>query len=203
MKKRTIIFILAVAVIAAATIGATLAYFTDKEEANNIFTIGNVNIELTEPNWAEEVSSVYPGQVLDKDPMVTNIGANPCIVRIKVLWPTLPGDNIPNIGYRTGDLDSMLGDSWKDGGDGYFYYLEPLLPEPDATYPDLGIVTTPLFEQVVIPTELVNGDGDTMYRIDVMAEAVQAQGILPDYNDLLDGISDAELIAIKVIFNIS
>lgn len=194
MKKRTLVLVLSIAIIAVATLGATLAYFTDKEEDTNTFTIGNVNIELTEPSWTEDVSDVYPGQVLAKDPIVKNIGNNPCLVRIKLEMPTLP-TNLPQndvaIVYRTGGLDGILGADWVDGGDGYYYYLE-ILENSEST--------SELFEEVVIPTELENGDGTTDYDIKVTAYAVQAQGI-SNYDDLLDGIEEtSELPTVQAWF---
>ena len=73
---------------ATAVIGGTLAYFTDEDVENNEFTVGNVDIDLTEPGWEEtgkiDAETVYPGEPLAKDPTVTNIGANPCFVRISV-----------------------------------------------------------------------------------------------------------------------
>ena len=52
MRKKTV-FLAAIAVMLAAiaAVGASLAYFTDQKTAQNTFTIGNVQIELTEPGW--------------------------------------------------------------------------------------------------------------------------------------------------------
>lgn len=187
MKKRTLILVLSIAIIAVATLGATLAYFTDKEEDTNTFTIGNVNIELTEPSWVEDVSDVYPGQVLDKDPTVKNIGNNPCLVRVKVEWPLLPVPTDVPADDVVVDYSGPLGTGWKYS-DGYYYYLEIL---------ENGDSTSKLFTQVVIPTALENGNGTTNYNIKVTAYAVQAQGI-SNYDDLLDGIDETtELPTVK------
>ena len=82
MKRKIITLSLIVAMAATAVIGGTLAYFTDEDVENNVFTVGNVDIELTEPGWEEtgeeDAKTVYPGEPLAKDPTVTNIGANPC-----------------------------------------------------------------------------------------------------------------------------
>ena len=88
MKKK-ILSICLVAVIAVMAIaGASLAYFTAEDSAENVFTVGNVAIDLTEPNWDEtgkvEAEDVYPGEPLAKDPTVTNTGKNPCFGRISV-----------------------------------------------------------------------------------------------------------------------
>lgn len=47
MKKKIMAVCLTVCLAAVAVIGGTLAYFTDKDEAENVFTVGNVNIDLS------------------------------------------------------------------------------------------------------------------------------------------------------------
>ncbi|MEF2814067.1 MAG: SipW-dependent-type signal peptide-containing protein [Oscillospiraceae bacterium] len=49
MKKKTILVAaIAVMLVAALVVGGTLAYFTDKDNATNTFTVGNVSIDLIE-----------------------------------------------------------------------------------------------------------------------------------------------------------
>ena len=47
-KKKILTIALCVALVAALVVGASIAYFTDTKEATNVFTIGNVKIELLE-----------------------------------------------------------------------------------------------------------------------------------------------------------
>ncbi len=182
MKKRMFIIILSTVLVAALAVGATLAYFSDTKTATNTFTVGNVKITLTEPHWVSSGSvdapEAYPGEPLAKDPIVTNTGANPCVVRIKITWPTLPA-GASAIQYRTDYVTDKLGNDWYKDGD-YYYYLKPL---------GLTEATDALFDQVVMPTDLQNGDAATAYNIVVVAEAVQAQGIFSKYADMSDGIS--------------
>lgn len=48
MKKKITAIFLCVALVAIAVVGASLAYFTDTDQANNTFAVGNVKIELIE-----------------------------------------------------------------------------------------------------------------------------------------------------------
>ena len=48
MKKKITAIFLCVALVAIAVVGASLAYFTDTDEATNTFTVGNVKIDLIE-----------------------------------------------------------------------------------------------------------------------------------------------------------
>ena len=171
MNKRKILAIaMSLCIVAILAVGASLAYFTDTNNATNTFTVGNVDITLTEPNWdasgSVDAPQVYPGEPLAKDPTVTNDGANPCFVRIKVtgLDCLAPAGNIT---YRTDYVTGKLGDNWVLHTDGYFYYNKVLAV--DAT-------TDALFDQIVIPTDLENGDAETEFNVVVTAEAVQAQG---------------------------
>ena len=80
MKKKITAICLVVALAATAIVGGTLAYFTDTtEEVRNEFTVGNVAIDLDEPNWDYEggsyedgtVANLVPGTQIDKDPTIT------------------------------------------------------------------------------------------------------------------------------------
>lgn len=71
MKKKLLATCLIIALAATAVIGGTLAYFTDTTEKQvNEFTVGNVNIDLTEPNW-EGNANLMPGASFGKDPTIT------------------------------------------------------------------------------------------------------------------------------------
>ncbi len=177
LKKKLTAAALVVAFGATAVTGATLAYFTDKDQKNNVFTVGNVDITLTEPNWdstgSAEAQDAYPGEALAKDPTVINNGANPCFVRIKVEgWDVLGAGN--EITYRTDYTDNKLGDNWVLHTDGYFYYKQVL---------DVAEETDALFDQIVVPTTVTNGYDET-YDLVVKAEAVQAQGARASYADV-------------------
>lgn len=182
MKKKIVSLVVVLALAATALVGTTLAYFTDTDNAENVFTVGNVKIDLTEPEWDKQGSvdapEVYPGERLAKDPTIENIGANPCFVRVKVTgWDCLGDAGL--ITYRTDYVDGKLGTDWVyDEATDYFYYTKPLVvkgTETESWNEGLVSKTDALFDQIVMPTGLTNGyDGN--YSLVVKAEAVQAQG---------------------------
>ena len=176
MKKILALALVVVLAVTAVT-GATLAYFTDEDDATNTFTVGNVQIDLTEPKWdangSKDAPEVYPGEALAKDPTVTNTGANPCFVRVSVEGLDCLGENLM-ITYRTGYVDGALGTDWVEYN-GYYYYTKVLAADEK---------TTALFDQIVIPTALTNEKGEEFpdsYDIDITAYAVQAQGAKPSF----------------------
>ena len=48
MKKKILALCLVIVLAVTAVTGVTLAYFTDQDKANNVFTVGDLNIELKE-----------------------------------------------------------------------------------------------------------------------------------------------------------
>lgn len=48
MKKKLVAFMLVISMLAMAIVGGTLAYFTDTDEATNVFAIGNIAIDQNE-----------------------------------------------------------------------------------------------------------------------------------------------------------
>lgn len=172
MKKKLFTVALAVIIAVTAITGASLAYMKDAEETKNVFTVGDVDIILTEPQWdatgKAEAEDAYPGEPLAKDPTITNAGSNPCFVRINVknLDQYVAKYGVDGlIKYRTDYVDGALGTNWVLHTDGYFYYTKVLA---------VGETTDALFDQIVIPFVLENNE-DAL-SIDVYAEAVQAQG---------------------------
>lgn len=191
MKKKIFAICLVVALAATAVIGGTLAYFTDDDEATNIFTVGDVKIDLTEPEWDEtgskEAATVYAGEPLAKDPTVENIGNNPCFVRIKVTGLDQFGEKgmilFRNKGYEAGKLN----DGWVEY-QGYYYWTKPLVvkgTENESWNEGLVSKTEPLFSSIVMPTGLTGGE--EAEPITVVAQAVQAQGATPSWSNSVNG----------------
>lgn len=94
MKKKIISLCLVLALALTAIGGATLAYFTDKDQVNNTFSIGNIDIDLYEKTdeYGDkefqnnlDYSNIMPGDVLSKEPYIRNeSGVNAAYVRVFV-----------------------------------------------------------------------------------------------------------------------
>lgn len=203
MKKKILTLGLVAVLSAAAAISGTLAYFTDKEEKTNKFTVGNVNIDLNEEHWdPDKATHVYPGQVLEKDPVVTNIGSNDCYVRVEVTNLRQFGTE-GNITYiatkevdgKVVDFPGKLGANWvldaaasyQNGEDSaYFYYTKPLAPNEK---------TTALFNKIQMPTGLTNrptpsdAQPNNAESIVITAWAAQAEGVDWTWNATSQDIS--------------
>ena len=71
MKKKLTAVALIVCMLAIMLVGASLAYFTDTDSAENTFTMGKVDISLSESKWnAEAEHKLMPSTTYDKNPTI-------------------------------------------------------------------------------------------------------------------------------------
>lgn len=131
MKKKILTLCLVAVIAVMAIAGSSLAYFTAKDDATNVFTIGSVDIELIEStlhraDWGngefsdEEIEKdaegyqdylaeqvIMPGVAVNKMPYVKNTGKSDAYVRIRVMIPAaLDLDILNSSMYCSSALDS-------------------------------------------------------------------------------------------------
>ena len=112
MKKK-LTTVLAIVLVVALSVAGTYAYLTAKTaQVVNTFTVGNVNIDLTEKTTDYKM---IPGMTIEKDPMVTvKADSEDCWLFVKVVksdnfdsflnydmdngWTALP--NVDGVFYR-------------------------------------------------------------------------------------------------------
>ena len=113
MKKKTLALVLALTLLVAGVVGGTLAWLTDQTaEVKNTFTVGDINIDLTETTTDYKM---VPGNTIAKDPTVTvKANSEACWLFVKVTestnlkdfityaiaegWTALPG--VDGVYYR-------------------------------------------------------------------------------------------------------
>lgn len=89
------------ALIAIMAIGSTFAYFIDRDSVTNKFTVGDVDISVTEPNWKPtDGTDITPNKVIKKDPKITNNGVNDAFVFMKV--------SVPKANVKTANANGTL-----------------------------------------------------------------------------------------------
>ena len=92
---------IAAALIALMAIGSTFAYFVDRDSVTNNFTVGDVEISVSEPNWdPDEGTDITPNKVIKKDPKITNEGVNDAFVFMRV--------TVPRATVKTANYDGTL-----------------------------------------------------------------------------------------------
>lgn len=112
MKKKIVALCLCVALAVVAIGGATLAYFTDTDNATNTFTVGKVDITLNE-TFDEHNAKLMPGIDVNKDVTIKlNEGSSDAYVWY--LWK-IPAD-LDSIDGTTGTNNALhvnsLGSTW-------------------------------------------------------------------------------------------
>ena len=110
MKKKILSIALVVAMVAVIAAGS-LAYFTDKDRAENNFTVGNVDIKLNEV--FEKDSKLLPGIDVNKDVTIT-LEKGSSDAYVWYLWK-IPAD-LDSIDNTTGTNNALhvnsLGSTW-------------------------------------------------------------------------------------------
>ena len=188
-KKKVLAMVTALALVAVVGIGATLAYFTDKADIQNVITMGHVDINLTENKVEKDADGEYvpvgetelteegltfedvvPGQTVPKNPTITvEEDSENCYVRATVTVESqdIDKDVLDLLTKKlTDQILSTAGSNWTyNDKDGYFYYGSELKAAEKAV----------LFETVTIPGEWDNAVADKSFSFKIAAEAVQSK----------------------------
>lgn len=110
MKKKILTLCLCVAMAAVAVVGGTLAYFTDKDEEINTFTVGNISIDLKE-NYLQD-SELMPGKDITKEIWIENDGDNSAYVWYEFLIPAVLDSTDGKTGTNNILHVNALGRTW-------------------------------------------------------------------------------------------
>jgi predicted ribosomally synthesized peptide with SipW-like signal peptide len=219
MKKKLLAICLVTIIAITAIAGASLAYLTDTHEQVNTFTSGNVDIRLDETSVIlnadgyicaegerrtesnQDYGKMFPGQVITKDPTITNTGSEKAYVAAKVTVTATDLESLIGTGYEgllginqiiSGGLvkanDTMkqdhplFGTLPVYGDETYSIYQEKVGENTHVFYIFIETIVAPqesvvLFEKLSIPAEWKNEQMAKIadLEITVNAYAVQVQ----------------------------
>ena len=212
--------------VGALGIGGTIAYMTDNESVTNTFTVGKIDVDLTEPNYpgndSPDVKDLVPNQEVQKDPKVTNVGVNDAIVFMSVEVPVKDVTLVKSDGTKGAKEKTEL--FWlKDASDtqGTFanHFSDQWLEltakgEKDMAAGDTNTyvfayknavakdtTTDSLFDKVqlknVIEGEVTVGEAQNVV---VNTYAIQASEVLEGNTDLTDALTEENLGKIYDIY---
>lgn len=171
--------------VAAILITGALAYLTATDSKENKFTVGNVSIELTEPNWNEENGkNIVPGETIAKDPQIENTGLNDAYVYIMVTVPkkdqitvnengsAVVKDNLQLFTYDVNDNWTLINSKSDDANENNYYvyaYNTALAPQGK---------TEPLFEEVTF-ANIVSGQIESTEELEILVNgyAIQSNNV--------------------------
>lgn len=122
MKKKTLALVLALTLLVAGVVGGTLAWLTDQTaEVKNTFTVGDINIGLTETTTDYKM---VPGNTIAKDPTVTvKANSEACWLFVKVT----ESENLDTF------ITYAIAEGWTELQDGV-YYREVPASNADQTF---------------------------------------------------------------------
>ena len=165
--RRMLLTLALVLVVAAASVGGTIAWLTDQtQEVKNTFTVGDVDITLTETGTTKDASGndsktfhIIPGTNYEKDPTVTvEGGSEACWVFVKVEeanWPNITEDDETTLKIRY-EVDEAVWTKLNIGG-ATVYYREVSSSNADQSFNVLktlaGQTETPPKAYTVIVSE--------------------------------------------------
>lgn len=181
-KKAITVGAIALSISTFAAVGGSLAYFTDSEQKNNVFAVGDVDIELTEPQWEQtEQHIIVPGAEIQKDPTVTNVGVNDAYIRVKM---TINNFNVIMDSFSDGIQKGVI-----KGFDNSLWTIESETVSPDTDTCTVILIYNNIlkntddgvkvFTSLFIPSDLdseLEVIEDINPTVTVSAEAIQSDG---------------------------
>lgn len=198
MKKKYLTTLLLVMLVAALSVGATLAYLTDEESNTNTFTVGKVDITLDEADvneygekipGAERVKEndykLIPGHSYVKDPTVT-VSADSEESYIRMIVTITKADELQAI-FGEGFLPQDFVTGWdatiwettnvieeKDNTLTYEFRYHTTVSTVDADAKPLEA----LFTGIDFPSKVTAEQLETLegLQVNVVAHAIQADG---------------------------
>lgn len=127
MKKKIITSCLVVALLVVGIVGASLAYFTDKDAKDNVFTTGKVDISLEEkfdqdskllPATGSAQAGTLQNGVTKEIQVINNTGSEDAYVRVHIAIPNILDNGDPsfdagkNVLHFNYDADSIGEGKW-------------------------------------------------------------------------------------------
>lgn len=175
MKKKTFVIALCLALVVAFAAGGAIAWLTDKTASvTNTFTVGNIDITLTETTTDFKM---IPGNTIAKDPKVTvKAGSEACWLFVKI-------DESANLGDYISYTVDIGATAWSKG-DGTSIPTNVYYRSVDATTAAAGIIYSVLAgDEVTVKNTVTKEQMDaitaapaTAPTLTFTAYAVQAAG---------------------------
>ncbi len=145
------------------------AAMTAQDRKENDFQVGQVETQLLED--FDGITEIELDQSIEKEVLIKNTGTIKQFVRVMILPEVrapIAGDTnkqvLPLIIGKDLLLENMATSDWKDGGDGYYYYIKEAV-EPKKT-------TSKLFESIKLSNSLAKQYDETSFSIYLKVETV-------------------------------
>ena len=190
MKARKILVSLAaLALVAAISIGGTLAYLTQQKTVTNTFTVGNVTITMDETDVddstkdaARDTENSYkllPGKTYTKDPIIhVDTNSESCYLFVTIKNEIAAIEDANNSVEKQMEAKGWAKVTGVTGVENLYVYIGTEKNASDPKVVAAGADVT-VFDQIVIKGEGVTNESLAAYTgktIVVKAYAIQAEG---------------------------
>lgn len=190
MKKKSLLIITSMILVAAISIMGTLAWLTDTDTVVNTFTIGQVDILLDEADVDENGKLILddegnpvnrvkgneyhliPGQTYIKDPAVTvQAGSEPSYIRMVLTIHNASAVQVIIDKYELGDFSALIG-QWDEDIWLYHGFTEDTEANTisfEFRYKETvgagieAVVLPALFETLIVPGQASNAELQALY----------------------------------------
>ena len=193
MSKRAWLILVCIVLAATATVGGTLAFLTDRDTKENVFTLGNVDIKIDES--FEQDKELYPNATVVKRAGIINTHATePAYVWMVVSVPDALAPYI-TLGWADDYTDDVITEGVASPHEGYTGYL--------VKYPEVltaGSNTGDILQSISLSPyidyqggEYVAVEGGVAKQIYTKEDQVKDQQIIVDaYAIQTDGFADVD-----------
>lgn len=168
--RKVLLVVLCAALLVGASVAGTLAYLSKTtEKITNTFTIGNIDLTLTETKPDGKSAKLIPGTTIDKDPKVTvTANSEKCYVFVKV------EESAPNGKTFADYIKYEIADGWTalTGNDGVYYRVV----DASTTNQEFAVLKN---NQVSIPDSVEKENVDDLtgnFTLSFTAYAIQSEG---------------------------
>ncbi|MEO1769949.1 hypothetical protein [Candidatus Enterococcus ferrettii] len=173
-QRRQLIYLIALIGSILLLVGGSYfvyAAMTATDQKENNFQIGQVETKVEEV-FDTSITEIPKNQSVGKDVTVKNTGTINQFVRVMVLpevWTSVAGDVnnkqvLPLVVGTDLVLENLNTNEWKDGGDGYYYYIkEALAPKK---------FTTSLFTSIKLSNSLSDRYQDAEFTLSLKVETI-------------------------------
>lgn len=196
-KKNILSIVVALALVAALAVGATLAFFSDEDTATNTFTMGKVDIDLKESDdngttWTDDgltFEKLVPG---DTTPKMAKVAvaedSNDCYIAVTVALECNDFDAETGKGFTADEQEQLMAavadavdeTKWtvetQEDGSLLCVYKEVCAAEAEVIL--FEEITLPLGDKFVFGNNLAEEE----FSLVLNAYAVQADNLNPDFD---------------------
>jgi len=172
-SSKTLVLVIALALVLGLAIGGTIAYLIDKtNQVVNVFEPTDVSCRVQENLDGDLKTNVC----------VENTGSIDAYIRVVMVANYVNEDGYVCADHAAPALPTVTGEYWTKGADGYYYYSDPV---------EAGGYTELLIQEIAPVSTVAKADQTCFLSVEIIASAIQADGFAGDTPAVVDAWGNA------------